>query len=338
MNYFDIDRVNCLIDLHNHLEGALSPATFRELSALTGIPIPEDPEELKKRITAPEDCKDLNEFLTCFDLATAVLQQPECMTVAVRNTLRELADMGAIYAELRFGPVYNLLEGMTQEDAVVAAINGLEGSPIPAGLILCAMRFPDIHEKNMETIRLAKKYYGKGVVAVDLAGAEAVFPTSDFEAEFDLVKELGLPFTIHAGEAAGPESVRDAIRFGAMRLGHGVRSVEDPELLKTIAEKKIPLEICVTSNLITKIYDRIEDYPLRRLMEAGVPVTLNSDDPTVCGTDIRKEWQRNTRTFGLTKEECKAFLLNAANAAFCDEAIKKDLVAKIEKEFETRVD
>lgn len=331
--YFDIDNVNCLIDLHNHLEGALSLDTYRELSALTGVPIPEDTEALRDRVTAPADCKDLNEFLTRFDLATALLQQPECLTIAVRNTLRELADMGCIYAELRFGPVYNLEQGMTQEDAVVAAIKGLEGSPIPAGLILCAMRFPDIHEKNMETIRLARKYFGKGVVAVDLAGAEAVFPTADYEAEFDLVKELGLPYTIHAGEAAGPESVKDAIRFGAMRLGHGVRSVEDPELVKTIAEKKIPLEICVTSNLITKIHDSIEHYPLRRLMDAGVVITLNSDDPTVCGTDIRKEWQQNVRAFELSKEECKALLLNAANAAFCDDETKEKLVKKIEQDF-----
>lgn len=334
MSCFDIDKVNCLIDLHNHLEGALSEKTFRELGALCGKPVPEDPEVLNDLIRAPEDCRDLNQFLTKFDLATEMLQTRACLTRAVKNTVQELADMGAVYAELRYGPMYNTQEGLTQEEALQAAIEGLKDAPIPAGLIICAMRLPDIHETNMESIRLAKKYLGKGVVAIDLAGAEAVFPTADFEEEFKLAKELGIPYTIHAGKAAGPESVRDALRFGAQRLGHGVRSVEDPELVKELAERKIPLELCVKSNIITSIYDDISEYPFRQLMEAGVVLTINSDDPTVCNTDIRREWQQNVRAFDLNKEECRQLLLNAANAAFCDEETRKTLIAKIEEEFE----
>ena len=143
---------------------------------------------------------------------------------------------------------------------------------IRIGLILCCMRGED-HEANIETVRVASKYYGNYVCALDLAGAEALYPTDYFNKEFELAKAEGIPFTIHAGEAAGPESIWRALEFGASRIGHGIRCLEDGALVDYLARHKIPLEICPTSNIQTKVYQSYDEYPVKELLLRGVHVT-----------------------------------------------------------------
>ena len=329
-----MDKLNCLVDLHLHLDGAISVESAKELAKLQGIAIPESDEELLKLLRVSEDCHNLNEFLEKFDFPCSLIQTFEGVRKATSNLLNELKTQGVMYAEIRFAPQLCTNQGMTQNEVVQAAIEGINDvDGIVAQLILCCMRGEGNDDANIENINVAAKYLGKGVCAADLAGAEALFTTDKYANLFAYAKEKGVPFTLHAGEADGPESVREAIDYGASRIGHGVRSIEDPKLVKLLAEKKIPLEICPNSNVCTVTYPNIEDVPLRQLMEAGVIVTINTDDPSVVGTDINKEFNDSIKAFNLTKDEVKQLLINSVNAAFVDDATKLKLLEQIEKGF-----
>ena len=217
-----IYNMNNLVELHLHLDGALSINNCRKLAKIQNINIP-DEDAISHMMISSSRCCDLNEFLTKFEFPLSLLQTREGIKEAVKNLQEELIEQGIIYAEIRFAPQLHLKKGLNQEEVVIAAIEGLNSSTLKSNLILCCMRGNNNHEANMETINLANKYLGKGVCAIDLAGAEGLYPTIDFKDIFDYAKELGVPFIIHAGEAAGPKSVYDAICFGAQRIGHGVR-------------------------------------------------------------------------------------------------------------------
>ena len=319
----------CMIDLHLHLDGSLSPASARALAAMQGIRLPDNPAELDRMLHCPAGCRDLNEYLACFDLPLSLLQTGPALREATRRLLAELADKGYIYAELRFSPQSHGRNGMTQEQAVLAVLEGIRDSSLPAGLILCAMRGADNEAANRETVRLTQRYLGRGVVALDLAGAEAVFPTRQFASLFVLARDRGVPFVIHAGEADGPDSVAAALDMGARRIGHGVRALEDPALTARLARERVPLTVCPTSNLDTRLFDRLEDFPLPAMLAAGLVVTVNSDNMAVSGTDARQELQRLADCFSLRPEQVRQLLLNAVDAAFAEESLKDRLRASI---------
>lgn len=324
---------NCLIDLHLHLDGSLSPKLVRELAALQGISIPAEESALLEMLTVGTDCSDLNTYLEKFAFPCSLLQTEAGLTAAASGLLAELSESGFLYAEIRFAPQKSTDNGLTQKQAVEAVIKGMKSSSLRSGLILCCMRGSDNTEENFETVRLAGDFLGQGVCAVDLAGAEALYPTGDFEDLFAYARELGVPFTIHAGEAAGAESVGTALQFGAKRIGHGVRSSEDQAVMKRLAETGVVLELCPTSNLNTAVYGSIKDYPLRKLMTEGVRVTVNTDNTTVSATSLRKEFGLLRETFSLTDAECCLLLLNAAEAAFTDPSTKEFLRHSIESAF-----
>ena len=212
-------------------------------------------------------------------------------------------------------------------------LEGLGRSCFEAGVILCCMRGDDTREANLETVRLAAEYLGQGVVALDLAGAEALFPTADYADVFALARELGVPFTIHAGEADGPESVYAALGFGAQRIGHGIRAIEDDALVERLAREGIALEMCPTSELQTSAIDDYAKFPLMSLLERGVCVTVNSDNMGVSVTDVRRELLLLAGIFGLTNDDIHLLLVNAARSAFASDALKEELVRRIDTEF-----
>ena len=326
-------KTEMFIDLHLHLDGSLSLRSARRLAAIGKIDLPEDDEDLKRLLSCPSDCRDLNDYLRCFDLPCRLMQTSKSVKLAAYDLCRELKQKGYIYAEIRFAPQKHTDCGMTQEDVVRAAISGIKTSHFNARLILCCMRGSDNEKENLETVRIAKKYLGKTVCAVDLAGAEAVYPNCGFKNIFDMAKKEGVLFTVHSGEALGPESVRTAVEFGAKRIGHGVRSAEDSGTVRLLTEKKITLEICPTSNLNTGIFGNISEMPFRMLDESGVLYTLNSDNMAVSDTDVKHETDAVKQTFGFGREFEKRMLLNAANAAFCDEKIRNKLIKKIESAY-----
>ena len=250
--------------------------------------------------------------------------------------LCSLREQGMLYAEVRFAPQSHLRKGLTQEEVVKAAVLGMQeaaaGSFFKAKLILCCMRGTDNLEANKKTIETAAAYLGRGVAAVDLAGAEALYPTADFEELFVYAKSLGVPYTIHAGEADGPESIEAALRLGAARIGHGVRAQEDEGLLALLKERQIPLEMCPTSNVQTKAVGSFREHPILKYLRSGLKVTLNTDNMTVSDTTIEREFSRLSGELGMTAEEHRQLLYHAADAAFLTEEERgrmKDVIGRI---------
>ncbi len=316
------------VDLHLHLDGAITVRIAKELAKLQGITLPaEDDDALRAMLSVPADCASLNDFLACFSLPDSLLQTAEGLREGVRLVLDEALSQGVIYAELRFAPQLHTNGGMTQEQAVLAALDGLGRSGLKSNLILCCMRGADTAEANFETLELARKYLTEdgGVVAIDLAGAEALYPTKDYEALFARAKAYGVPFAVHAGEADGADSIRAAIAFGARRIGHGVRCREDAALKKLIRERGITLEMCPTSNRQTRAVENMDDYPFMEYLKEGIRVTLNSDDPAIEGTTLAGEYRYMEETFGLTEEQKRILLQNAVDAAFTSEEVKAAL-------------
>ena len=322
-----------LIDLHLHLDGSLSLESARSLARAQEIELPDDDGELLSRLRVSKDCKDLNEYLERFELPLTLLQSYDALKNAAFDLCEELYEAGLVYAEIRFAPQLHCRAGLSQEDAVIAVTEGADASRLKASIILCCMRGADNKEENMLTVKLTKKYLGKGVCALDLAGAEALFSNEGFTDVFEYARSLDLPFTLHAGEALGAESVRSAIELGARRIGHGVRSVEDGELLAVLAEKKIALELCPTSNLNTCVFDSIEEYPIRTFLDAGVAITVNTDNLAVSNTSLAEEYELLANTFSLTENELMTIALNSANAAFLPENEKSELLKKVKNCF-----
>lgn len=321
------------IDLHLHLDGAITATIAKELAKLQGIALPtEDDDELRSMLSVPEDCTSLNDFLACFALPDSLMQTEAGLREAVRLVMDDALSQGVIYAELRFAPQLHTNGDLTQEGAVLAALDGLKHSGLKGNLILCCMRGEDTEKANFETLELAKKYLVEdgGVVAIDLAGAEALYPTKDYRALFARAKEYGVPFTIHAGEADGADSIRTAIEFGASRIGHGVRCYEDAALTQLVREKGVPFEMCPTSNRQTHAVESMDDYPFMDYLEKGIKVTLNTDDPAIEGVTLAGEYQYMEETFGLTPEQKKLLLKNAVDAAFTSESVKSELRKKLQ--------
>ena len=318
-----------LIDLHLHLDGSLSLKAVRELASMQGIPIPDSDTDLMRRLTVGDDCHDLNEYLGKFSFPLSLLQTKEAITFAVHNLLDELSTQDIMYAEIRFAPQLHMEKGLTQAEVVRAAVLGLADAPIPARLILCCMRQGGSQELNIATIHTAAEFLGKGVVAVDLAGAEALFPTQDFIELFTLADSLGIPYTIHAGEAEGPDSIWKAILAGAKRIGHGVRCIEDSDLMKHLRTSGITLELCPTSNLNTRIFPLMSKYPIHLLLQNKVLVTINTDNMMVSNTTLKKEFEKLDEALFLSDQQIRDITFNSIDAAFCDEPLKDELRMKM---------
>lgn len=298
-----------MTELHVHLDGSMRPVSVWEMAAAQGTALPvQNAEQLAEILQAPADCADLNEYLKCFDLPLTVLQEPESLIQAMKELVQDMSADGVTVGEIRFAPQLHTEEGYTQPEIVQAALEGLRQGKVlcpnfHGSLILCCMRGQDNRKANEETLRTASAFLGSGVCAADLAGAEALFPTCAFEDLFAMARRMDIPFTIHAGEAAGPESIRDALRLGARRIGHGVRAIEDPALCAELARQKIPLEVCVTSNLQTRAFPEGTVHPVKKLFDMGIHVTVNTDNRTVSHTTMTQERRLLADSFGFTDEE-----------------------------------
>ena len=256
----------------------------------------------------------MNEYLEKFEFPLTLLQKAEAITECVRMLIAGQDSQGIMYSEIRFAPQLHMQKGLTQEEVVQAAIKGLGNSDYHK-LKLCCMRGSDNEELNKETIRIAHRYLGRGVVALDLAGAEKLYPTKQFVGIFKEALAYNIPFTIHAGEADGEESIKTAT-------------------FTELADKKIPLELCPTSNLNTKVVDNIADYPIMKLINNGVKVTINTDNMMVSGTSIKNELKLLVQTFPINGIILKNLLINSAEAAFAKDSIKEQLKRKIYEELD----
>lgn len=311
-----------MMELHLHLDGSLRPETVWELAKQQGITLPaKDAVETGVKMRVPLECRTLEEYLERFDMPLLVLQEADAVERVAFELVEDLAKLGLTYAEIRFAPQLSTGHGLTQDQVVEAAIcgakRGMKQYPqIRVGLILCCMRGDGNLAENLETVETVRKYLGPVVCAVDLAGAESLYPTELFGPVFEKVNEYALPMTIHAGEAAGPESMWTALSYGTRRIGHGIAAISDPKLIEELIKRDVTLEVCVTSNVLIKAAPSAKEHPVRQLFDAGVRVTVNSDNMTVSRTDIRKETEVWKEELGFTDAEIKKLEAYAQDARF----------------------
>jgi adenosine deaminase/aminodeoxyfutalosine deaminase len=296
-------------ELHVHLEGTVSRETIQQL----------DPLVSRDTLDAVWGFTDFGGFLDCFKFIAQRLRGPEDYARITKWMIERLARQGITYAEVTLGAGVVLWRGF-DFDAVWRAIREAQrvaqkDSPVEVWWNLDAIRqFGPDHV--MEIARLAAKYVGDGVISFGIGGDEVRGPAAELREAYAYARDAGLRLTAHAGETAGPESIRDALAIGAERIGHGIRAVEDPDLMRRLAEERIPLEICITSNVRTGAVASLGAHPVRRLFDAGVPVTLNTDDPGVFETDLAREFALARDVFGFSAAELELVRETAWGARF----------------------
>jgi adenosine deaminase len=316
-------------ELHLHLDGSVRPKTVLELARQGGVPLPtDDLKKLKDYLEATDSTSSLVEYIEYFQLPIAVLQSAPALERATYELCEDLKNDNVRYAEIRYGPWLHVQQGLSLTDVIRAVLSGWDAGRkaygLEGGIIVTALRdMPPA--QNLALAQVAGRYVDSGVVGFDLAGDEAGHPPILHEDAFRVARSLGLNITIHAGEAAGPESVRQAISMGATRLGHGVRAREDPDVVAMIKENRIELDMAPTSNAQTKAVRRLDDHPLRRFYEQGIKVTISTDSRTVSDITLTDEFQTVARVLGCSREQIWAMNLQALDGSFGDEVTRARL-------------
>jgi len=320
-------------ELHLHLDGSLRPESVIDIAKLEKIEIPSyNKDEVMKYLRVDNGNKDLVEYLKKFDVPCKVMQSRYSLTRVAYELAEDLAREGYVYAEVRFAPQLHIKGGLSLDEVVEAVSEGLAQAmseyDITCNLLLCILRHRPV-ETAWEVLELAKRYFGQGVVGIDLAGDEKGYPSSLFNDIFKGAKEAGIPFTIHAGEALGAESIWEALKMGAKRIGHGIRAYEDRELMEYLRDNDIYLECCPVSNYHTKALADFKDYPLKEYLDYGLKICLNTDNRTVSDTNYMREIEFLGDYTPLTEEEICRLSENAVRGAFISDSEKLRLLKKL---------
>ena len=326
-----------LVDLHLHIDGAIGAEKAYEIIKRDNVDVGYEInsiDDLKKHLSVSDDCKSLNEFLEKFDVPTKLMQTKEHIAEIVEDLIVRLSYDKVIYAELRYAPMLHTKEGLSMDEVMDSVLLGYDNAmkkvdSIKIKFILCMMRGASIDE-NRDTIVLASKYLDKGVGGIDLAGAEALYPTSDYKELFEFAKERHIPFTIHAGEAAGADSVKCAIDFGTSRIGHGIAIKDDTKVYNEIKDKNILLEVCPTSNLKTKTIDDIKDHPIKKFIDDNLNVCINTDDMTVQNSTLRDEYYILKNVFNVSYQDMIKLNVNAVKSSFMNDEDKLKYIKLLE--------
>ena len=320
------------IELHCHLDGSLNIDFVQSHLASQGINI--NRKELEEKLKVRPDCTSLTEYLKKFDLPLLCLQTKEGLEQAAYELVMDAAKDDVAYIEVRFAPMLSTDKGLNCTEVIDGVVRGLKKGERESGTyafaIVCAMRHHSL-EQNLEMLRAAKPFVGKGVCALDLAGDESAFPTSLFRELFVQAKEWGIPFTIHSGECGSVDNIREAIALGAKRLGHGIALEKSPELRQLCKEKEIGIEMCPTSNLQTKAVDNLQSYPLKRFFEEGLLVSVHTDNRTVSGTTMEQEEKLVKERLQISDEMWLQCTKNAILTAFASDEIKERLMEELLK-------
>ncbi|MHA7239417.1 adenosine deaminase [Arthrobacter sp. TMS1-12-1] len=356
------------VSLHDHLDGGLRPATILELAAAVGHELPaSDAESLGAWFRESADSGSLERYLETFDHTIAVMQTRDGLVRVAREFVEDLASDGVVYGEVRWAPEQHTQQGLSLDEAVEAVQEGLEagaaaaiaaGRVIQVGQLITAMRHAD---RSQEIAELALRHRDRGAVGFDIAGAENGFPASRFADAFTFLASEQFPVTVHAGEAAGPDSIRDALVAGrALRLGHGVRIAEDIEIEESadeqaadgeevgianlgrlaswVRDRGIPLELCPSSNLQTGAVagfgNTIDAHPFDLLYQLGFKVTVNTDNRLMSGVTLTGEFELLVETFGYDLGDLLELTLNAVDAAFLPLEDREALTEHIAQSFD----
>jgi adenosine deaminase len=333
--------------LHDHLDGGLRPQTVIDLAKeLNYKKLPTtDPAELAEWFHRGANKGNLVEFLQGFEHTVAVMQTKEGLTRIAYEMMEDMKNDGVCYVETRFAPVFHISKGLYYDDVVGAVLEGLEKGKkdfgVGYGLILCAMR----NMKNaLEIAELAVNYRHKGVVGFDLAGEEGGYPPKKHIEAFQFCQRSNFYITIHAGEAFGKESIWQALQWcGAHRIGHGTRILDDlvydnegnivalGDLAQYILNIRIPIEVCLLSNVHTGAIDKIENHPFIKLYKAKFRVTINTDDRLMSDTTMTKEFLTATEYFNLTLDDVEKITINSMKSAFINYNERLNYIYKVIK-------
>ncbi len=319
------DRGIPKVELHVHLEGTAPPDLVRRIAERNGLELPDG------LLAAPDRFayRDFLDFLDTYDKAASVIRTAEDYRDITYEYLVACAAEGAIYVELTASPDHAKLVGLTDEEHIDGIARGIDDARADTGiegriLISCVRNFGV--EPALRVARYAAQRPHPYIVGFSMAGDEENYPPAAYAEAFQIAADAGLGCTVHAGEWAGPESVRGGLELPVSRIAHGVRSIEDPALVDELAERGVFLECCPTSNVVLGIYPSYEEHPLPRLAEAGVRVTLGSDDPPYFGASIGGEYEICRERFGFTDDDLRAITRTALEAAFCEETLKERLI------------
>lgn len=320
------------IELHSHLDCCLSYDAVRRI----------DPTITRERydrdFVAPVRCESLADYLTYTFNYRNVLQSKRALAIALQDVFAQMAADNIVYSELRFAPLVHLQEGLTADDVVRCVCDEterqIEETGIQASLILCTLRDYSA-EQSLQTAHLVERYAKTGpVAAMDIAGNETAYPLDPHLPAFAYVQDAGLGITIHAGEAGGPESVREALdKAGTRRIGHGIRSIEDDNLVTRLRDERIHLEICPTCNVQVNAVDTLQNHPIDRFHKAGVNVSVSTDTRAVTNVRLTQEYERLMTTFGWTIEDFATVNRHAIDAAFASDSVKRGLLQTIDSAY-----
>ncbi len=311
------------VELHVHLEGTAPPELIGRLAQRNGLEVPAGLLDHADRFVYT----DFLDFLRAYDTAASVIRTAEDYRDITYEYLRSCADEGAIYVELTASPDHAALVGLTDAEHLAGIAQGIDDARphgIEGRILISAVRNFGV-EQALRVARHAAERPHPYVVGFSMAGDEANHPPGQFAQAYGIVAEAGLGCTIHAGEWAGAQSVRGALELPISRISHGVRAIEDPGLVSEIADRGIVLECCPTSNVVLGVFPSYEAHPLRALADAGVRLTLGSDDPPYFGATIGGEYEIAAQKLGFDDDDLRAITGTAIDAAFCDEALKKTM-------------
>jgi adenosine deaminase len=317
------------IELHCHLDGCLRLETAREIALATGIPLP---SSLREALIAPEVCVDLADYIRRIGFALELMQRREDLFRVSEELVQSWAAENVIYGEARFAPQLHTHRGLTMQQVLnevhAGLISGQKKFGVRFGLIVCCVRHQPA-EVSLQVARLAANNMDK-VCALDLAGDELRFGAANHRPAFALAEQAGLHRTVHAGEAAGAASVREALDLlHAERLGHGVRVEEPIQLLQELRQRETSLDMCPKSNLQTRAVSSLASHPAPRLLRQGLRVTISTDARTTSDSSVTQEFETMQRLHGWGPAEFWACQRNAAQAAFVPESVRAELLSAL---------
>ena len=324
-------------DLHCHLDGSMRLKTILELAEQQKVKLPADNEEaLARAIHMGEVCQSLEDYLVAFDVPLSVLQTAESLYRSAYELAVDAAAENVRYLEVRYSPALHLKKGLKMTTIIDSVLEGLRVAKretgIKYGVIVCGIRHIN-PQTSMRLAELSVAYKNRGVLGFDLAGAEASFPAKDHKDAFQLILKNNVNCTAHAGEAFGPESIAQAIHYlGAHRIGHGTRLREDGDLLNYVNDHRIPLEVCLSSNVQTGAVNSLEAHPLRFYFDYGLRVTINTDNRLITDTTVTKELWLAHKELGLALEDLTTIIVSGFKSAFLPFREKQDLLRQVNQE------
>ena len=324
-------------ELHVHMDGCLRPQTMLELARVQGVRLPADTPDALAQALSVKEAQNLEEYLEKYAITLSVMQTPEALERIAYEFVLDAAAENLRYVEVRYSPLLHR-PALTLTQAIEAPLAGVRRASAETGtkvgLLLCGIRTMS-PASSLELAHAAADYSGDGVAGFDLAGAERGHPAREHRAAFEYAAAHGLACTCHAGEGDGPGSIHEALHVcGAARIGHGTRLGEDPALLDEVIERRIPLEMCLTSNVHTHTVRSVADHPFKQYLQRGVVVTLNTDGRLMDGVTLTDEYYTAHTALGMTPEDLVRVVLNTCESAFLPEFERVALVSRVQSELE----